>query len=103
MQTVLSHIVDFCPDYFRLENVDTNPVVLLHEAVPCWSRFRELVTFFGWTLTDVADRWADGKGPLAMHFTGDEVKKLVVAMFENTSRREALLMQLSRRPSVHLS
>ena len=47
-------------------------------------------------LQQISDRWADGKGPLAVHLTVSEVKQLVLAMFENTSKRQALLTELKR-------
>ena len=103
LQRVLSEIVEFGVEYFCLDDAKVNPQVALHEFVPSWMKFKELVMILSYNLQDIYDRWADGKGPLAMHFTGEEVKKLVVAMFENTSRRAALLQQLTRRPSVHLS
>ena len=53
----------------------------------------------GYGLQQISDRWADGKGPLAMYFSSEEVKRLVMAMFENTTKRDIVLKQL-RRPSV---
>ena len=52
-------------------------------------------------LAEVSDRWADGKGPLGLVFTPEELRRLVLAMFENTSKRDMLLRQL-RRPSVSM-
>jgi centromere/kinetochore protein ZW10 len=103
LQLVLTEIIDFAVEYFRLDDPKINPQVALHEFVPSWMKFKELVIILNSGLQDVYDRWSDGKGPLAMHFTGEEVKKVVIAMFENTSKRSALLKQLTRRPSVHLS
>jgi len=70
--------------------------VTLHEVAPDWLRVRELAVFFDASLREVDDRWSDGKGPLAIYFSGDEVARLVTAVFEKTSRRDALLAVLRR-------
>lgn len=94
LQHVLSKIVEVSPDYFNLEDSGINPQVTIHENVTNWMKFKELVLVLSSGMQAVSDRWADGKGPLALYFTAEEVKKLVVAMFENTSRRDSLLAQL---------
>ncbi|ELU07623.1 hypothetical protein CAPTEDRAFT_135408, partial [Capitella teleta] len=104
LQEVLSIIVESAVDLFRLEESSQgNPEVVIHEYVPCWMRFKELGRLLGYSLQQMSDRWADGKGPLAVHFTGHEVAQIVVAIFENTSKRDALLAQLRSRPSIHVS
>ncbi len=67
---------------------------MLHEFVPNWLRFRELVLLLGSGLQTVADRWAAGKGPLALHFSPGDVARLVEAMFEETHRRAVVLREL---------
>jgi len=92
------------PDGVQLQQpVDEQcPVeVILERCVPAWPKFVELVKFFGLGLADVAERWADGNGPMAMHMTGLEVARLIEAVFERTRRRDALVQQLRRNPSVH--
>uniref|UniRef100_A0A2C9LLH4 Centromere/kinetochore protein zw10 homolog n=2 Tax=Biomphalaria glabrata TaxID=6526 RepID=A0A2C9LLH4_BIOGL len=56
-----------------------------------WPRFTELKLVLNSSLTDIADRWAEGKGPLASAFTAMELKKLIRALFQNTERRGNLL------------
>lgn len=75
--------------------------VTVERCVPSWRRYRELATFFGLNLTGVSERWAGGKGPLAMYFTGPEVARLLEAIFERTSRRDELVQMLRRQPSVY--
>ena len=75
--------------------------VILERCVPAWPKYAELVEFFGLGLAGVAERWADGNGPLAMHVTGPEVARLVEAVFERTGRRDAFVQQLRHNPSVH--
>jgi len=84
-------------DIFRVSsctNLVASPEVTLHEVAPDWLRVRELAVLFAAGLQEVDDRWSDGKGPSAVYFTGDEVAKLVTAMFEKTGRRDALIAQL---------
>lgn len=78
------------PDPQRHASVE----VTLQDCVPVWLRFRELAWFFGLGLGDVVDRWADGKGPLAVQLSGAELARLVIAVFEKTSRRDALVAKL---------
>ena len=94
LQGVFRHITDVAPQLFTLPDMQDNPEVTLHEFVPNWMKFRELLLVLRSNLQQVADRWADGKGPLALYFSPEEVKRLVVAMFENTSKRDAVLGQL---------
>lgn len=46
------------------------------------------------SLADINDRWADGKGPLAVEFKPEEVKGLIRALFQNTDRRAAVLARI---------
>ena len=94
LQAVLGLVLEAAPQLFTLTHSADNPEVTLHEFVSSWMKFRELNLVLRSNLQQVADRWADGKGPLALYFTPDEMKRLVVAMFENTSKRDAVLAQL---------
>lgn len=68
--------------------------VELQKNVPKWLRFKELITVLNASLLEISDRWADGKGPLAMVFTANEVKQLIRALFQNTDRRSAILAKI---------
>lgn len=46
------------------------------------------------SLRELQDRWADGKGPLAVYFTPDQTKGLIRALFQNTDRRAQLLTKI---------
>jgi len=59
-------------------------------------KFRELVGFLGLSLTEVDNRWADGKGPLAVHMSMAELERLVMAVFEKTKRRDTFISDLHR-------
>jgi len=91
---VLQHLSTGVTDVFRVSSCTTSAEVTLHEVAPDWLRVCELVLLFGASLREVDDRWSDGKGPLAVYFSGNEIAKLVTAMFEKTSRRDAFVAQL---------
>ncbi|XP_041865307.1 centromere/kinetochore protein zw10 homolog [Melanotaenia boesemani] len=59
-----------------------------------WSTFKELVIVLRATLQEIVDRWADGKGPLAVEFSSSEVKNLIRALFQNTERRAFALTKI---------
>ena len=46
------------------------------------------------SLREIEDRWADGKGPLAVEFSPDEVKRQIRGLFQNTDRRATLLAHI---------
>jgi len=101
LERVLASVVTGSTDLFQRCPGDPPPqrhhesvLVTLNECVPVWLRFGELATFFGLGLGEVVDRWADGKGPLAVQLSGVELARLVVAVFEKTARRDALVSRL---------
>jgi len=96
LQSALQQLSTGVVDVFRTDVV-TSAEVTLHEVAPDWLRLRELALLFGAGLQEVDDRWSDGKGPAAVYFTGDELSKLVTAMFEKTGRRDALLARLRQQ------
>ncbi|XP_029304904.1 LOW QUALITY PROTEIN: centromere/kinetochore protein zw10 homolog [Cottoperca gobio] len=59
-----------------------------------WSTFKEVVIVLRANLQEIVDRWADGKGPLALEFSSSEVKNLIRALFQNTERRAAALTKI---------
>lgn len=62
--------------------------------VPSWYKFNELNFVLAASLVDINDRWADGKGPLALQFKANELKLLIRALFQNTDRRAAVLARI---------
>lgn len=62
--------------------------------VPNWNRLGEVVFVLGASLADIDDRWADGKGPLALQFQPEDVRKLIRALFQNTDRRAVVLSKI---------
>lgn len=59
-----------------------------------WDKLNELIFMLNASLVDIDDRWADGKGPLALHFQPEEVRKLIRALFQNTDRRALVLARI---------
>lgn len=59
-----------------------------------WNRFKELITVLNASLREIEDRWASGKGPLAIEYSPDEVKRLIRALFQNTDRRAGVLSRI---------
>ena len=59
-----------------------------------WNKFKELILILNASMREIEDRWAGGKGPLAIEFSVDEVKKLIRALFQNTDRRAATLSRI---------
>lgn len=39
------------------------------------------------SMVHITEQWADGKGPLTLHYKADEVRHLIRALFQNTDRR----------------
>lgn len=62
--------------------------------VPSWYKLNELNFVLAASLVDISDRWADGKGPLALQFKQTEMKSLIRALFQNTDRRAAVLARI---------
>ncbi|CAG9769212.1 unnamed protein product [Ceutorhynchus assimilis] len=71
--------------------INPNEVALY---VPLWYKLNELSFVLNSSLMQINDRWADGKGPLALQFEGDELKGLIKALFQNTDRRAAVLAKI---------
>ena len=46
------------------------------------------------SLREIDDRWSSGKGPMAMVFQPEEVKRLIRALFQNTDRRSQVLSRI---------
>lgn len=59
-----------------------------------WAMFKELAAVLRANLQEIVDRWADGKGPLAVEFSSSEVKSLIRALFQNTERRAVALTRI---------
>lgn len=43
------------------------------------------------SMAQIAEQWADGKGPLTLNFRAEDVRHLIRALFQNTDRRANVL------------
>lgn len=59
--------------------------------VEMWHKFKELEFVLNSNLHGINDRWADGKGPLALQFQPAEMRNLICALFQNTDIRASVL------------
>ncbi|XP_017771166.1 PREDICTED: centromere/kinetochore protein zw10 homolog [Nicrophorus vespilloides] len=68
----------------------------IHMYVDSWDKLYEMGFVLKSNMLDINDRWADGKGPLALHFTADEMKHLIKALFANSDMRAKMLAQIKK-------
>ncbi|XP_047462827.1 centromere/kinetochore protein zw10 homolog [Mugil cephalus] len=97
LHTLCQSIIEEGPLVF-IPLAEENKNKKYQEEVPLyvkkWSTFKELVIVLRANLQEIVDRWADGKGPLAMEFSSSEVKSLIRALFQNTERRAVALTKI---------
>ena len=91
MQTVIEKVPTLL---LPAENAEEVSLAEIHKYVSNWNKFQELQRLLDASLQEIADRWADRKGPLALQFTSNEVKQLIRALFQNTDRRAAVLSKI---------
>lgn len=82
----------FTPLMEEKKNMKYQEEVALY--VKKWSMFKELSVVLKANLQEIVDRWADGKGPLAVDLSSSEVKSLIRALFQNTERRAVALTKI---------
>ncbi|XP_061595167.1 centromere/kinetochore protein zw10 homolog [Cololabis saira] len=97
LHTLSQNIIEEGPLVF-IPLAEENKNKKYQEEVPLyvkkWATFKELVIVLRANLQEIVDRWADGKGPLAMEFSSSEVKSLIRALFQNTERRAVALTKI---------
>ena len=95
LSRLLKTIADRAPELFEVPGDDKAVVsVEIQKNVTKWQRFKELDMILNASMIDIGDRWASGKGPLAVAFSANEVKQLIRALFQNTDRRAAMLAKI---------
>ncbi|XP_055383323.1 centromere/kinetochore protein zw10-like [Condylostylus longicornis] len=55
--------------------------------VKSWMKLMQLKMILGASLLDITEQWSEGKGPLTLNFKAEEIKHLIRALFQNTTRR----------------
>ena len=95
LSRLLNMITDRSPDLMEIPGDTTaNTTAEIQRNVAKWQRFKELDMILNASMIDIGDRWASGKGPLAVAFSANEVKQLIRALFQNTERRTAMLAKI---------
>lgn len=46
------------------------------------------------SMAQIAEQWADGKGPLTLNFRAEDIRHLIRALFQNTDRRANVLASI---------
>ena len=60
-----------------------------------WIRFKYLSFILNAHLVDIVNLWAQSKGPLAEHFSKDEIRHLIKGLFMVTEKRTAALAEIN--------
>ena len=104
LHQLFGQLIEFLPQLLRTgdqvaedsssSSSPTNAVDNLFKLVPKWQRFTELHLVLNANLSEISDRWADGKGQLAAVFSAFEVKNVVRALFENNEKRARVLKMI---------
>uniref|UniRef100_A0A2M4AP05 Centromere/kinetochore protein zw10 n=1 Tax=Anopheles triannulatus TaxID=58253 RepID=A0A2M4AP05_9DIPT len=66
----------------------------VHQLVKQWTKLLQLRQILCGSLVEITELWAEGKGPLTMCFSAEEVKHLVRALFQNTKQRQACIASI---------
>lgn len=89
---ILSLLTSNIPSLFAGDSEPAEAEVT--KEVRLWEKMNELIVVLGASLRELEERWLEGKGPLAYHFSAGEVKHLIKALFQNTERRAHLLAKI---------
>ena len=96
LSRLLNTVIERGPELFEIPgDTKANVTAEMQRNVAKWQRLKELDMILTSSLLDIVDRWAAGKGPLAVAFTANEVKQLIRALFQNTDRRAAVLAKIN--------
>lgn len=86
--TIYNIVISRAPKLFS----DPTEISLYVES---WNKLNELVFVLDSNMLNINDRWASGKGPLALYFKPEEVKDLIRALFQNTDLRANMLNRIT--------
>lgn len=77
--------------YINVHHQDSRKI---HQYVKRWRAFEELLLVLSGNLATIEARWAHRSGPLALEFSASQVRQLIKALFQNTTRRAAVLASI---------
>uniref|UniRef100_A0A182Q8W2 Centromere/kinetochore protein zw10 n=1 Tax=Anopheles farauti TaxID=69004 RepID=A0A182Q8W2_9DIPT len=66
----------------------------IHQLVKQWTKLLQLRQILCGSLVEITELWAEGKGPLTMCFSSEEIKHLVRALFQNTKQRQTCIASI---------
>lgn len=56
-----------------------------------WIKLGQIKMILNASMAQIAEQWADGKGPLTLNFRAEDIRHLIRALFQNTDRRANVL------------
>lgn len=56
-----------------------------------WVKLQQTQMMLGASMAQIAEQWADGKGPLTLNFRAEDIRHMIRALFQNTDRRANIL------------
>lgn len=56
-----------------------------------WMKLQQIKMILNASMAQIAEQWADGKGPLTLNFRAEDIRHLIRALFQNTDRRANVL------------
>lgn len=56
-----------------------------------WVKMQQIKMILNASMAQIAEQWADGKGPLTLNFRAEDIRHLIRALFQNTDRRANVL------------
>lgn len=43
------------------------------------------------SMAEIVEQWSEGKGPLTLNYSSEDIRRLIRALFQNTDRRAKVL------------
>lgn len=59
-----------------------------------WVKLQQIKMILNASMAQIAEQWADGKGPLTLNFRAEDIRHLIRALFQNTDRRANVLASI---------
>lgn len=92
--TVCSGLVEILDDVARRAPACFADELQVSVLCGSWTKMQQLRMMLDAPLAHIAEQWAEGMGPLTLHYRAEEVKHLIRALFQNTDRRANALAKI---------
>ena len=89
---IFSLLRDRCVALFHTDSERESE--LIGEECENWFRFTELIILLEAGLSEIRERWGEGRGPFGANFKSSEVRNFVKGSFKNSERRSELLASI---------